>query len=310
MIASSVTIQPTLVLKLSKQTCANNLIRKTIKFSLPPHASFHQLEHIETNRCRAYTFPRVGGEGIALPRVSLTKTTRTSLSILSPFISRRPLSSISRFLYTDFFYTLISFISSDRKNSWIGLAKDGPFLSKSLEESSSSATMGRKYPRISPSLPGMKNTRLDGVKKMDDAQEAKLEGCAAFQAGLVGEEEEEGESNFRRQLIGHSRSVILNRLIEFLPIFFLSAPFIDASRRPTFSFHAPSTFSFPSHRSPLSSVSDLSHVPLRDQFVNRICELVVSHPPSFLSPRILHSSSRRAEEGGCLATPFDLSSIR
>lgn len=38
----------------------------------------------------------------------------------------------------------------------------------------------------------MENTRLDEYrgKKMDDAEEARLVGCAAFQAGLVGEKEE------------------------------------------------------------------------------------------------------------------------
>lgn len=129
---------------------------------------------------------------------------------------------------------------------------------------------------------------------MDDAEEARLVGCAAFQAGLVGEKE---EVILGVSLLGKGWAQPLgnpNRLIEFLrsesSLFsFYPLPLSMRLEAPHLFFPR---FSLPSHRSPLSS--DLSHVPLRDQFVNRICELVVSHPPSFHRG----SCTRRAEDGG------------
>lgn len=142
----------------------------------------------------------------------------------------------------------------------------------------------------------MENTRLDEYrgKKVDDAEEARLVGCAAFQAGLVGEKE---EVILGVSLLGKGWAQPLgnpNRLIEFLrsesSLFsFYPLPLSMRLEAPHLFFPR---FSLPSHRSPLSS--DLSHVPLRDQFVNRICELVVSHPPSFHRG----SCTRRAEDGG------------
>lgn len=309
MIASSVTIQPTLVLKLSKQTCANNLIRKTIKFSLPPHFFPPARTHRDKSMSRLYlSKSRRRGDSSA-SRILDQNHSNVSLHSFPLYLSTTTILHLEIplygfLLYTYFFYLLGSKEFLDRP-----CAREGWPIS--LEISRRMIELSNDGPKISPYFSfSAGDEKHEAGRSKKDGRRARSEARRLRSVPSWAGEEEEGESNFRRQLIGHSRSVILNRLIEFLPIFFLSAPFIDASRRPIFSFHAPSTFSFPSHRSPLSSVSDLSHVPLRDQFVNRICELVVSHPPSFLSPRILHSSSRRWRRGGCLATPFDLSSIR